>query len=244
MADRWLQIARMNQEQIGELHLAYNRAFATVIDNAGNPIAADSHITPSMRTFLETLYLQAMKDDKMLNPKIQQIVAEHGCIPSDMRAIDRYMEATPQQRWSIKLSKRAQRTMTSMNKLCGEMHDEINMLLLISPHTFCQTNTDLSDSAIQRIMEHITCPNQYNRFSGGLGGWANTPPLSVVQAGDFRVDVMGYAHLERPRLKIKIHARNTNDGLEDKLDVEEMFAGGEFAGIVHYHVENLILWID
>ncbi len=235
MTDSWVGEANDILDFSEKIKASLERMLNFIVDSKGDLWTLKERDGSGLYEFLETLGLQAQKYEEYLRKESRKIALECRCTPTDFKRMEKYQESDEKERWGIKFSSRARKFIKMREKVIEESDKRINLLLLLAPHGFCQAPAPLPESDIVRIMDYITRKENYGEPSGG---WMSTAPLPIVRDGRLRIDVMSYLNTKRPRLKIKIHATNARDGLEDKLDIEELFKGDEFLGVVHYHVDK------
>lgn len=234
MSETWFEISKISAEGVRGLKDIYETKFNIIVTPSGNVESVDHYTGTSVRTFLDTLTLQAMRDYERVDKKIGERIGRCHCTPADLNAVQRYHAGKGPQ-WGVQLSNRARALIKMQEETYEECLYHLNLLLLISPHTFCQPPRELTEQYVAHVLNYVTSPANYGDPSGG---WRRTAPLTIAREGALRADVMGYIHTEKPRFKLKLVAKNRKGELEDKLDLEQLFHNHEFVGIVHYHVEK------
>ncbi len=217
------------------LHRVLELFFTEMPDNRGNLVDTRVVQISGFGEFMETLRYQGVKDSEWFKRESYATLKRHSCGPKEVMKLFRWRAADLKERSRINLPNRAIRLGKDIDLVYDELFRRINVLCLLSPHTFCHASDPVSQDKIDGAMNRLTHDGNYDRRTGD---WASCKPYPLVRDGDLRVDVMGYVNLARPRLKVKVHVTNKGEGLEDKLDYEALLSGNEFLGIVHYDVKK------
>ncbi|MEK6898825.1 MAG: hypothetical protein AABW79_01890 [Nanoarchaeota archaeon] len=231
----WIVEARenlSNQEGVEEI---YFDKFSVLVNSEGKFVSRGSYSSPAMPIFLESLVLQAGRDSASLKVETRAMAERLDCSPIDLKRVKEYQTSDERGKMRVNLSKRARNFVREVDLLYKKFEKKLNFLLLLSPHTFCQIENELAEPVVIGAVNQLTSLDHYGAPSGG---WRRCRPYTLHGCGDFRMEVMGYLNVERPRFKLKIFAKNRLYGLEDKLDLEGLFQENGFKGVVHYHVEK------
>lgn len=134
----WIVEARENMKSQVNIEEIYFDKFSVLINPEGKFVPRESYLSSGMSTFLDSLVSQSWKDSASLKTDTRAMAERLACSPTDIKRVKEYQDADQMGKMRVHLSKRARNFIKESDLLFKSLEKNLNFLLLLSPHTFCQ----------------------------------------------------------------------------------------------------------